>query len=158
MRKQKKLISTSSLSTREYGRFLRNLDVVAVGLEQVSAKLDRPGLARLRSKKNNGIRKIAALYRVDAFEGDHFDLTATFKFFYTNRETKETPLVIVCDFRSHFHGEKPLSERFVQQFAGAEFRLIVWPYFRQFIFDTTARMAIAPITIPLTDENEQTRS
>ena len=109
MPRKRKPTNTSRLNTEEYGKFLRRLDVVAVGLEEISAKLDRLGLARLRSKKDNGVRKVATTYQVESLIDDHFDLMATFKFFYMNRETKESPLVIVCSFRSHFHGEKPLS-------------------------------------------------
>ena len=79
MRKKKKLIHTSSLNnnTKEYGRFLRNLDVVAVALERIAAKLDRSGFAKLRLKKNDGVRKITSTYLATSCVDDHFDVTAT---------------------------------------------------------------------------------
>ncbi len=41
MPRKRKPTNTSRLNTEEYGKFLRRLDVVAVGLEEISAKLDR---------------------------------------------------------------------------------------------------------------------
>ena len=82
MRKKKKLIHTSSLNnnTKEYGRFLRNLDVVAVALERIAAKLDRSGFAKLRLKKKRmtAVRKITSTYLATSCVDDHFDVTATF--------------------------------------------------------------------------------
>jgi len=150
---EKRKGSTSSPNTTdEYARFVRNLQLIAIGLDGASSRLERSVYVRMRSKKDGAKRQITAEYQIAKLEDDHFDLTANFVVSMTDKESGATPLSIKCDFACHFHGKKPLKREFVNRFANAEFRLVVWPYFRQFVFDMSARMLISPITVPLSEE------
>jgi preprotein translocase subunit SecB len=68
-------------------------------------------------------------------------------------QTSESPLVIECTFDAHFHVEAHMAEGFAKQFTESDMRLVLWPYFRQYVFDTTARMAIPPVLVPLSTES-----
>jgi preprotein translocase subunit SecB len=148
-RKKKKHIPTDS---KGYERFLKSLDLVALGQESATYHLARSAYARLQKAKDRGVRKITAEYEVAQFNPEFFDVKASFKLTIEDQDKKELPLAIQCSFGSHFHGERPLDEQFARRFAKSEFRFLVWPFFRQFVFDVTGRMAIRPITIPLSED------
>jgi preprotein translocase subunit SecB len=122
-----------------------------MGLSNSRTRLDRADLIRLRRTKGNEIRKIDSKYEVVDAADDHFDVSASFNLELVNKDTKEIPLAIECSIAAHFHGKSPLPKELADRFAQNEFRLVVWPFFRQFVFDTTARMAVYPVTIPLSD-------
>jgi hypothetical protein len=156
----KKRTNTSLSSPKAYTEFLRSLRIAALGLQRASANLDRAGLARLRTrekKKDNEVRKITGTYDLVSAYDDHFDLSASFQFSVSDRQSGETPLVIDCTFGAHFHGEKHLNRALAERFAQSEFRFVVWPFFRQFVYDTTARMSIPPLTLPLSVNDWPTR-
>ena len=68
----------------------------------------------------------------------------------------ETGLSIGCVYQAHFHADDVIGNReLAKEFAQSEMRLILWPYFRQFAFETSARMSVPPITVPLTTELEK---
>ena len=79
-----------------------------------------------------------------------FNASAKLSLIMEDKTSPASPAVIVeCIYIAHFHCEgceitKDLAERFTQ----SELRLVVWPYFRQFVTDATSRMAIQPIVIP----------
>jgi preprotein translocase subunit SecB len=147
MRKKKSEITT--LNSKSYREFLPTLILVALGLENSSCKLDRGLYARLRREQDRGVRRIDARYEISKFHPDFFDATAHFTVTIEDRKTKQRALAVECSFGSHFHGKKPFAEDFARRFASSEFRFIVWPFFREYIFDLTARMAIPPVTIPI---------
>jgi hypothetical protein len=152
MSKKKKNISTSPSTDKEYNDFIKNLKLIALGLGSSSSKLERGNLIRLRDKKDAELRKITAVYEVSSSSDDHFDLEGKFNFSCADRQGGESPLVIECRIDAHFHGKRPVNKEFAKRFAESEFRFVVWPFFRQFVFDMTARMAIPPVAIPLSDD------
>ncbi len=60
---------------------------------------------------------------------------------------------LATTFDLHFHAEG-ITKALVDTFSNAEFRFIVWPYFREYVSDVSSRMYIPPIIIPLSTEQE----
>lgn len=81
---------------------------------------------------------------------DSFNASAKLSLTMEDKANPASPAVLVeCTYIAHFHCDgceitKDLAERFTK----SELRIVVWPYFRQFVNDATSRMAIQPIVIP----------
>lgn len=149
MKKKKPETNISISPTKSYEEYLKRLDLVVLALENTACKLDRTLYMKLRRHPERGVRSITAKSEIIAFEDDHFDISTEFLVTVTDKETAKVGLSAQCTFRSHYHGKRPLSRDFSDRFAHAEYRFVVWPYFRQFIFDITARMYLTPVTVPL---------
>jgi preprotein translocase subunit SecB len=125
---------------------------MAMGLNSFSCQLDRSAYLELRRKKQTPSRKITVSFEVTEVKPTYFDAIAKYALTEHNGQRKSRSLSIECVFGTHFHAPEPidkgLAERFVNSFVG----VLLWPYFRQFVIDSTARMAIRPITLPLLPE------
>ena len=137
-----------------YEVFIGHLSPTVMGLTSVDATLDRPIYwSRLKSGKVQ--RSVNSQYRLDAIGDDYFDIAAKYdlKVTWTSEEPEAKPitaLFIVCEFYGHFHGEAPISQEHARKFAEEDAWLMFWPYFRQFVSDTTSRMSIPPVMVPIT--------
>jgi hypothetical protein len=67
----------------------------------------------------------------------------------TDTKNDKEALRVKATFEGHFHGASPIQREHAERFVSSELRVVVWPYFRQFISDTTARMSVRPIFIPV---------
>jgi preprotein translocase subunit SecB len=137
-------------SDSKYDRFLESIEPFSVGLNSCSASLNRLLNWRVRKKKLRPVSQISSSYRVDWIGEEGFDVIGELRVTTEHPETKERILHVECIFEVHFHGEKPIRKEYVERFAQGELRVFVWPYFRQFVADTTGRMGIAPLLIPIT--------
>jgi hypothetical protein len=66
----------------------------------------------------------------------------------TGGKSKVHIVSIAATYDLHFHAKvkpKPL----VDKFCNSDLRLIVWPYFREYVTDVSARMYIPPVILPL---------
>ena len=127
---------------------------MALGMDSCSARLDRyPYYALL--EKDGQVRRISAEYEVARSSKDHFDAKAIFRLQVTDKSGNDSPLSIECSFRAHFHVRGGhVNEGLAKRFVETGFRVVVWPYFRQFVTDTTARMTIQPIVIPFSSSED----
>lgn len=144
----KKIIKTGTDS--DYSQFLGKVEIYALGLDSLSAKVDREAYFLAHSAKApQTTREIENHFKLVEFGDDHFDVRATFVLRVRNDDREEL-LWIQAIYTAHFHteGKKVLQEN-AERFARTEARLIFWPYFRQVVADTTSRMFIRTITIPL---------
>ena len=148
-RKKRRRIKSNN---KGYEAFLRNLKLFGLALTNSSCEVDRPTYFRLRDKKV-AVRSVAANYELVRVEREFFNAVAKFKLTVDDKNRKERALTIQCTFQTHFHGKEPIDRTFAKQFTISELRLVIWPYFRQFVSDTTARMAIAPIVVPLSTQS-----
>jgi preprotein translocase subunit SecB len=137
-----------------YEAFIRGLSLIAMGLDDCSVHLDRYPYYDLLEKKGQ-VRRISAEYKLERAQKDYFDARAVFRLEITDKEASRSPLSIQCSFRAHFHARQTQADRsFAERFVATEFRVVIWPYFRQFISDTTARMTISPIVIPFSSSEQ----
>jgi preprotein translocase subunit SecB len=125
-----------------------------MGMDSCSARLDRYPYYDLFEKQEQ-VRRISADYKVARAHENCFDAQAIFRLDITDKSGKKFPLSVECTFRAHFHvKENRVNEDFARRFTETEFRIVVWPYFRQFIADTTARMIVNPIVIPFSSSED----
>jgi preprotein translocase subunit SecB len=135
-------------SDSEYEEFLESLEPFSVGLNSCSTSLDRKVHRQIREKKLRPVSHIASNYSVDWVGKEAFDVIAEMRVTAEHPQTKARLLLVECKFETHFHGAKPIHENHVARFAQGEFRVVVWPYFREFISSMTTRMGIPPLLIP----------
>lgn len=132
-----------------YSEFLQGIEPVVLGLKSCQVDLDRKAFWQLvESPKKKGTRHFRSGCRVSEIKQDCFDLTATLTLEFLDPGAKSAPLRIRCDYEAHFHG-RLVSAALVSRFAGAEARLFMWPYFREFVASTMGRMSIPPFLIPV---------
>ena len=133
----------------KYAEFLEGLAPVILGMERGSFSLNR---ATFWDETKSGRRLLSSTYTLADVSEDYFDVEATFVLAFQWPESDgpvTQPLRIECVFRGHFHTSGPVDRDHAKTFAETESWLIFWPFFRQFVSDTTARMAIPPVVIPL---------
>lgn len=145
----KKSTRTTLNEKQHYEAFLKQLKLLGLGLDKCSAKLDRHIYFELKADQT--LREIAANYKTSSIGTDFFSAEAFFKLWISNKKTKGTALYIECTFSTLFDCKEKPSKQFVKQFADSELRLLIWPYFRQFVNDLTSRMAIQPVVVPLAE-------
>lgn len=135
-----------------YEKFIRGLKLIGLGLENSSARLERDAYIAVRRSSKEPVRRIQADCRVSESGKGFFDCLAVFKLTFEHAESKELLLRLDSTFRCHFHTESKDFDEMARRFVTAEFKLIIWPYFRQFVTDITARMGIAPVTVPFSTQ------
>lgn len=167
-----KKLTTKTGTEDGYKRFLNHVDLYALGLDSMSADIKRDAYAIAHAESASEIiRLIDSEFELYEFTQEHFDVRATFclRVKLNGAATTALPqppppapgsvalsasdelLCIRTSFTAHFHCKKSVAGKsYAVQFSKSEARLIFWPYFRQIISDTTAKMAIRPITVPLT--------
>jgi hypothetical protein len=164
----KKRITITGTETG-YKRFLSHVNLYALGLDSVSADIQREAYAIAHAEASSEIlRLIESSFELIEFSREHFDIQSKFTLrVRLNNARGRLPtfgpgaaevktdsgdlLCIQTSFTAHFHCKKcPAGKTHAQQFAHSEARLIFWPYFRQTVSDLTAKMSIRPIIIPLT--------
>jgi hypothetical protein len=166
-----KKLTTKTGTEDGYRRFLNSVNLYALGLDAMSADIKREAYAIAHAESaSEVVRLIESEFELNEFSQEHFDVRATFclKVKLAGKASPQLPqpppipgsvslsaidelLCIRTSFTAHFHCAKSnAGKTYAGRFAQSEARLIFWPYFRQMISDTTARMAIRPITVPLT--------
>jgi hypothetical protein len=135
----------------DYSQFLSKVEIYALGLDSLSAKVERDAYFLAHSGNSpKTTREIENHFKLIEFGDDHFDVRATFVLRVRNGDGEEV-LWIQAIYTAHFHTENSkVRQDNAQRFARTEARLVFWPYFRQVVADTTSRMFIRTITIPLT--------
>ncbi len=142
----------------EYPRFLASLQLINLGLEGISGKLNRrPYLALLRDRKTRGrvSRQITTRYEVIDLLEDAFDVLSHFEVRVGSSPSEESHLQVDCTFRAHFHAKK-LTHEFAERFAVGEFRFAIWPFLRETVWDLTGRMAVPPLIVPFSPQLAKT--
>jgi hypothetical protein len=149
MKVPEKKSSHTKLEPDGYGDFLRGTKLVGLALASCSASLDRGIYIELIEKKKSA-RNISAEYKLEDVQKDFFDVAAKFTLVMQDKAEGRKALTIECSFAGHFHcGASAVPREFANRFTQSELRLILWPYFREFVSNITAKMAIPPILIPL---------
>ncbi len=133
----------------DYVDFLSRLDPAMLGLESSSATLDR---AAFWTSVDDAERAVSSKYILSKVGEDYFDVQASFSLSIQKAEQDgpvKRVLAIDCTFWGHFHVDAPIPAELAKRFAETESWLLFWPFFRQFVADSVARMSIPPVIIPL---------
>jgi preprotein translocase subunit SecB len=145
---EKKISPPTKRESTDYASFLRGIKLIGLGLAECSATIDRA--AYFDSGKKNNTRTISAEYKLGQLEKEFFDVTARFTLTVEDKMKPPKALAVECIFDAHFHcSTSDVSRERAERFTQSELRLILWPYFREFVSDISGKMAIPPLLIPL---------
>jgi len=126
------------------------LDLYAIGLDSLNANLERYNYASAHSEDAKSVkRRIKSTYKVSDYSKEHLDITGTLNLEVEAKGYDKPILSLVVVLTGHFHPKNGVTRKEAEDFAEAEATLVFWPYFRQIVSDTTARMHIGAITLPL---------
>ncbi len=137
---------------RSFDSFVSHIELVAMGLNEGSSRLERRAYMRSQRDKRTTEKKVAADFRLEDMGPGFFDGLAHYELTVVEHERKTKALSIEAVFEVHFHAPVPIDKENARRFVDKFLAAITWPYFRQFVFDTTSRMGIPPTTLPLISE------
>jgi Preprotein translocase subunit SecB len=147
-------VSQGRLSVAEatYEDFLQTLKLRILSLDAIAARIDREAYWRGGRDKGSLVREINATYQVANHEDLHFDVVADYRLDIFNKSRKSA-LSVQSKYSAHFHFGFDVSPEMADRFAQTDAKVVIWPYFRQLVSDTTARMHVPPLLIPLALES-----
>lgn len=147
----KKKKSNAAPTPDEYLAFVQSAALQGIGLDSAALTVDRNALAEAASHHEslpvsiNGQFKIISSHKDKLIVGAEFHLEQSVQ----SGDALQVLVSINCAFSALFNLGKPSRKDAAMRFAENEAKLIFWPYLRHFIADTTYRMAINPILVPL---------
>ena len=141
--------TSASKRNQQYAAFLKGIQLLGFGLQESRTAQNRALYAELY-EKGRLTRRISTEYRTTEVEKDFFNATAKLMLTVEDKKGPGPPAVVVeCTYVAHFHCDGcQITSELAERFTESELRLVVWPYFRQFVNDATAKMTIDPILIP----------
>ncbi len=105
-------------------------------------------------KGDSEVRHVSVKARLEDHGEFYFDGSVMYELLVQDKKNSVNPLKLECTFEAHFHGPKSIAPDEADYFLQRYFKIISWPYFRQFVSDMTARMSIAPLVLPLLPEGK----
>ena len=140
-RKQKLTLTADA----NYTRFLESIVPFGIAVVDSRFRLDRDQYFEAESKR------LSAAWKCTPIEvgEEYFEADAELSVNLTAPKRKKPLVEIRATFRMHIHAAKPINEEYVDRFANAEVRILVWPYFREYVTSVCGRMHIPPIVLPL---------
>lgn len=144
-------IQKRAVAAPSYTEFLKSLHLSIIALKESSCEIDRDRYWKERKERNISFKLLSKPTSVNE---EHFDIRSTLTLNVNTQKATSSVVKVSATFDLHFHAE-PIIEEFVEKLCQSEIRLIVWPFFREFVINMTARMHIPPVTLPLSDEAEQ---
>lgn len=134
-------------ASNSYESFIRDLTLIGIGMKSCNAEVDSDAYFEALKDEDSHRRVLSSESGIADLGENYFELASTINLEATGKGGKKL-LQIESTYVLHFHA-KAVDKGFIERFAKAELRVIIWPYFRQFVTDMSARMSIPPITIPL---------
>lgn len=161
-RKAKKRIRAAQgevdgLSQRRLTRFLKGLKLHEITLDSGAFRIDQGQWWHMLHAEKKRVNRLNVDTEIDStWETDTgeywFEAIATCSFGIIDPEDEAEIAVIDCTIRGHFQTSER-NEGAIEAFTKTQFRIIVWPYFRQYVAAISAQAGIGSITIPLTTES-----
>jgi hypothetical protein len=135
----------------DYTAFIGSLSLHTINLKETSCEIDRDAFWKGED------RSIAYKFTAEPIgtaKEEYFDARARLEVTVAGDKSKSNMVKIAATFDLHVHA-KATPKEYVKKFCDSEIRLIVWPYFREFVMDISGRMYIPPIILPLSDKKEE---
>jgi hypothetical protein len=133
--------------------FNENVALIGMGIKACSSRLDRSRYFQIRrTRPKDELRSISSKVYLEKYSDTAFDGVVEYQVNIEDKTSGAIPVNIECSYQLHFHAPKGFQRAEAETFVRKYLSIITWPYFRQFVSDMSARMAIAPLTLPLLPE------
>jgi hypothetical protein len=131
------------ISPDEYRRLLDKIELKEISLLKCSANLNNFTL-----KERNKV-KFTQDHSFISKDDDLYIIHQSYKITSGSEKPKKELLSIEATYQVQIESAEPLSEEFFDIYMGVSLPLNVWPFFREFAFSISTRMALPPLTLPL---------
>lgn len=137
---------------KRYLEFIGAVHLSGLGMDQASFSIDRDAYASSSSSAGERVTaEITGHHEVANRRPNSFVVIGRYE--VTTKAPNGAVLVnLDCTYSALFSLDNEAEDGFVERFAQDEARLVFWPYLRHFIADSTYRMSISPLRLPLTSE------
>jgi hypothetical protein len=135
---------------KDYPAFLSSLELYSIALTRSSFRIRRDEYLKVDETSN----RYALSSEVLKLGQEHFSMRCALKLrIYKSPGDIKVPLIaLYAVFDLHFHAS-PITPEFVEQLSQSEIRLIVWPYFREYVSNVSGRMHIPPLILPMKNQS-----
>jgi preprotein translocase subunit SecB len=130
-----------NLTPEQYQEIIDKTRLATISLENSSSKL---------SKQNTSDKpaKISLKDSVSSIRIDDKNAELLIEYNLSIKKDKKVFLTIKATYSLLLIGECELPEEFIKIYEDTSLRFHSYPYFRNFVQDTTSRMCIPPLTLP----------
>jgi preprotein translocase subunit SecB len=134
-----------------YLEFLKTVHLSRLGMDGANFKIDRSALPASFPESEKASAEISGRHEILSPRPDCFGVLGHYKVSVKGSTGSEI-VDLTCTYNAQFSLDKEAEQEFIERFARNEVRLVFWPYLRHFIADSTYRMSIPPLQLPLTSE------
>lgn len=131
------------LSPEEYRELLKHVQLKLIALEEFSAKVLRDKI----SKSMTIHVKDKISYSIE--DVNHVSVLHGYELYASSGAKKDSALKLTCVFKLIYESESALTPQFLDIFTKKNISLNTWPYLREFVHNTTQRMELPPLILPL---------
>ena len=135
----------------EYLEFIRTVHLKGLGMDEANFKIDRVQYSSEFPSPDKVKAELSGHHEIYDQDAGSFIVRGHFKVVVKGNSGSEV-VNISCTIGASFALDKEAKKKSLDRFMQNEARLIFWPYLRHFIADSTYRMAIYPLVLPLTSE------
>ena len=129
------------ITPKEYNRILEGLQPVIVSLESLSAWVDRENAFEMDTTLSAGCKDATFVQG-----GENVVVIASYR--CRVRKGRKVILKIDATYRVEFSSEEPFSDEFFDTYKESSLQLLLWPFFRELVYDITSKMYIPPLVLP----------
>lgn len=145
-----KAISPVSFTNEQYLDFIKTVQLKGLGIEHASFSIQRYLIGEAISQGKQLQGGFVTSFYISANESSRFVVDATTEVKQKTPDGVMDLVSINCTFSALFEcqsgSELPLREYFAQN----QVKIILWPYIRQFVTESSNHMSISQILLPLT--------
>ena len=132
------------LTPKEYLKVISSIDLQEIYLESSSTSVIREEIFKTK-QLGVSIGEKAKLERID----DKYSVCHNYELTVPAADSPDKNILrITATFRLVFSSNIKIEEDFFSVFKKANLRINTWPYFREFVQNSTQRMHIPPLTLP----------
>lgn len=131
------------LDPKVYKELLRSIDLESICLDSFSSQIKRDKLSSSMKTTIDDKRE----YEIK--ENGDVCFLHTFTLINTAKTKKDFCVKISCSYSVTFRSKTPLTSDFWDIFSAINLPINTWPFFREFVQNTTQRMSLPPLTLPL---------
>jgi hypothetical protein len=142
------LRNKKEISKKKYIESIRKIRLNVFYLKSASADIDRDALFKEKPIKHGiSIKDEASIVLKD---NDSVDILHRYSLEILSKDKETKPIGrIDCTFCLNFSPAACFTPEFFEEFKKANLHINTRPFFREFVFNITARMSIPPILLPL---------
>src|SRR3954470_19931770 len=129
----------------DYAKFLKSLDLKLISLVESDFRIDR---ARYFAEKNTEL-SVEWDSKLARSKPGFFECEASLDVSLKSPKSKLPSFALRATFLLHVHAKGHVKPEFLNDFSNSEVRLVVWPYFREYLSSICGRMHVPPLFIPL---------